>query len=192
MIKRVPIIAYRSIPIILLVAVIAQSIILYNISISDKQKAKEISVLKKDLISLTTDTQYLNGRIVKAEESINSIKFKEYVSSPGLSSLFDSSGDNTKTSPTNNEPKNNKVIVPEPKTEYLPTSDYIESYITSDFDGYDYGNIYKLANGQTWKQVVPYIYIYIWIMPKVIIYKDGLVYKMKVKDLKEITVERIG
>jgi hypothetical protein len=68
----------------------------------------------------------------------------------------------------------------------------IKSKIDSDFEGFDYGNIYELRNGQIWKQVsYAYKYKYIY-SPDVLIYKDGIVYKMVVEGMdKEITVEQL-
>jgi hypothetical protein len=72
------------------------------------------------------------------------------------------------------------------------TADVIESYISSDFNGYKYENIYKLDNGQIWKQTDVYIYVYIYIRPKVIIYRSGGSYKMKFDNIDHaVTVQRI-
>lgn len=72
------------------------------------------------------------------------------------------------------------------------TASTIKSKISSDFEGFDSGNLYELSNGQIWKQTsYDYEYEYAF-MPDVIIYKDGLQYKMHVEGCrKEITVERI-
>lgn len=68
----------------------------------------------------------------------------------------------------------------------------IESYIVSDFDGFEQGNIYKLANGQVWEQVDAWIWIWIWVNPRVTIYKTRGVYKMKVEQIEHpIAVQRI-
>ena len=69
----------------------------------------------------------------------------------------------------------------------------IEARIINDFDGLEYGNIYKLDNGQVWEQTYFYIYIYIAVMPKVTIWQDGSVYKMKVDGIDEVvTVKQIN
>lgn len=66
----------------------------------------------------------------------------------------------------------------------------IESVIVSNFKGLDYGNLYELQNGQIWKQTEHYIWVRVWIRPKVIIYQDGGVYKMKVEGIDHaVTVE---
>jgi len=68
----------------------------------------------------------------------------------------------------------------------------IEARITNDFDGLEYGNIYKLDNGQAWKQTGVYIYVYVSVMPKVIIWRDGSVHKMKVQGIDEaVTVQQL-
>ena len=64
----------------------------------------------------------------------------------------------------------------------------IESTIISDFDGLDFGNIYKLANGQLWKQTE----VLNWVKPSVIIWNDGGIFKMKVDHIDHaVTVSRI-
>jgi len=68
----------------------------------------------------------------------------------------------------------------------------IESFIISDFDGLDYGNIYELANGQIWKQTEYYIWFWYWFYPKVLIWNDGGVYRMKVEGIDHpVMVKRI-
>ena len=67
-----------------------------------------------------------------------------------------------------------------------------ESVIVSKFNGLNYGNIYELQNGQIWKQTEYYIWVWISVGPKVIIYQDGSVYKMKVENIDHaVTVECI-
>jgi len=72
----------------------------------------------------------------------------------------------------------------------LPTANVIESYITSEFDGLDYGNIYKLANGQIWEQTEPWIWVWVWVNPRVLIWNDGGVYRMKVEKIDHPVVVR--
>jgi hypothetical protein len=68
----------------------------------------------------------------------------------------------------------------------------IEARITNDFNGFEYGNIYKLSNGQVWEQTDFYIYTNIAVMPKVTIWKDGTFYKMKVDGIdKTVTVRQL-
>jgi hypothetical protein len=74
------------------------------------------------------------------------------------------------------------------------SSQLIEAYITNDFEGLEYGNIYVLSNGQVWEQIEPYIWIYIWIMPPVIIWESQGIHYMKVdiEDIpKAVQVKRI-
>ncbi|MFC1783195.1 tetratricopeptide repeat protein [Planctomycetota bacterium] len=93
------------------------------------------------------------------------------------------------------EPLICKRLNPIPKTNQtltFRTLPVIESYIDSDFDGIEYGNIYVLANGQIWEQTEAYPYPYPYPMPKVIIWNSGGVYKMKVEKIdRPVTVRRI-
>lgn len=73
-----------------------------------------------------------------------------------------------------------------------PTARVVESFITSDFDGLGYGNIYKLANGQIWEQTEVWIWTRVWVNPKVLIWNDGGRYRMKVEGIEHpVTVTRI-
>jgi hypothetical protein len=56
------------------------------------------------------------------------------------------------------------------------------------FNGLKHGNIYKLDNGQIWEQVDLRIYIHIAVMPKVTIWQDGLIHKMKVDGIDEVVI----
>lgn len=68
----------------------------------------------------------------------------------------------------------------------------IQSVIVSDFDGLDHGNFYELQNGQIWKQTDYWIWSWILVNPKVLIYMDGGLIKMKVENIDHaVTVERI-
>ena len=72
------------------------------------------------------------------------------------------------------------------------SSNVIESYIESKFNGLDYGNIYKLSNGQIWEQTEAWIWVWIWVRPQVMIYKDGGITKMKVENIDHaVTVKQI-
>ena len=70
--------------------------------------------------------------------------------------------------------------------------DFIESRIDDDFEGYDYGNIYKLRNGQIWEQTSShYRYRYKY-APEVIIYKRNGSYLMQVDGLDDsVSVVRL-
>ena len=69
----------------------------------------------------------------------------------------------------------------------------IESRIVSDFDGLNHGNIYKLANGQLWEQTEYWIWIWIAVNPRVLIWEDGGRYLMKVQDIDHaVGVEKVN
>lgn len=70
------------------------------------------------------------------------------------------------------------------------TPKVIESYIISDFDGLDHGNIYKLANGQIWEQTEYWIWVWVWVNPKVLIWNDGGIYRMKVEGIDHPVMAR--
>jgi hypothetical protein len=59
------------------------------------------------------------------------------------------------------------------------------SKITNDFDGFEYGNVYELINGQKWEQSEVKIKISIKVMPDVIIFNSGGSYKMLVEGVDE-------
>lgn len=68
----------------------------------------------------------------------------------------------------------------------------VQSVIVSKFNGLDHGNIYELQNGQIWKQTEYWAWAWAWAMPKVLIYEDGGVFKMKVENIDHaVTVERM-
>lgn len=73
-----------------------------------------------------------------------------------------------------------------------PASGTIESRIEGKFNGLEYDNIYELQNGQIWKQTEYYIWIRIAVLPRVIIFRDGPSYKMKVDGIdRAVRVERL-
>jgi hypothetical protein len=70
--------------------------------------------------------------------------------------------------------------------------DAFESFIVNECTDLDQGNIYKLANGQIWEQTEPWIWVWTWVNPKVLIWKSGNIYKMKVENIDHaVTVRRI-
>ena len=72
------------------------------------------------------------------------------------------------------------------------TSDVIESQIDGDFEGWEGETIVKLMNGQIWQQTEYYYYYHYAFMPKVLIYKSGSGYKMKVEGIeKAVRVKRL-
>lgn len=74
----------------------------------------------------------------------------------------------------------------------VPEPAVIESRIDGEFEGWDGDTVFKLENGQIWQQVsYDYEYEYAY-RPKVLVYKSGSVYKMKVEGMHdEITVKRL-
>lgn len=68
----------------------------------------------------------------------------------------------------------------------------IESQIDGDFEGWEGETIVKLMNGQIWQQSEYYYTYHYAFMPKVLVYKSGAGYKMKVDGVsKEIGVVRL-
>src|SRR5262245_33553265 len=72
------------------------------------------------------------------------------------------------------------------------TGSVIESYIDGDFEGWSGETIFKLDNGQIWQQS-SYAYTYHYSYhPKVLIYKSGSGYKMKIDGVDDaINVKRL-
>jgi hypothetical protein len=72
------------------------------------------------------------------------------------------------------------------------TVEAIESHIDGDFEGWEGETIFKLDNGQIWQQA-GYAYTYHFAYhPKVIIYRTGGTYRMKVEDVSDtIPVKRL-
>ncbi len=74
----------------------------------------------------------------------------------------------------------------------LIDSAILQSYLASDFDGFDLGKIYELDNGEVWQQTQALIRVRVMTHPKVLIWKSGASYKMKVGDISEsVGVKRI-
>lgn len=68
----------------------------------------------------------------------------------------------------------------------------IETTIVSTFEGLNVGNSYKLANGQIWEQVEPWVWSWVWVNPTVMIYPVSGGYKMKVQEIEHpVFVRRI-
>ena len=64
------------------------------------------------------------------------------------------------------------------------------SRINGEFNGWDGSSVYTLTNGQTWQQASWYwVWSYKW-SPEVLVYYD-FGWKMKVDDLKSVSVRRI-
>ena len=69
----------------------------------------------------------------------------------------------------------------------------IQSRISGEFDGLDYGRTYTLQNGQVWQQTEFYIWYYYWYAPSVIVYQSHSgSWMMKVEGISHaVRVERI-
>ncbi|TRM50902.1 hypothetical protein YH64_021625 [Achromobacter sp. LC458] len=73
-----------------------------------------------------------------------------------------------------------------------PTSSVIESQIDGQFDGWEGETIVKLMNSQIWQQTEYHYHYHYAFMPKVLIYRSGGGYKMKVEGVeKAVGVERM-
>lgn len=85
-------------------------------------------------------------------------------------------------------------VIPTTTTSTITTNtpDIIESRIDGTFEGWSGDTIFKLENGQIWQQVsFAYTYRYAF-RPKVLIYRSGTVYRMRVDGVStEITVKRL-
>lgn len=69
----------------------------------------------------------------------------------------------------------------------------IESFIESNFNGLNMGNIYRLSNGQIWEQTEAWVWVWIWVRPKVMIYNDRGITRMKVENIdRAVMVRRIN
>jgi hypothetical protein len=64
------------------------------------------------------------------------------------------------------------------------TPNVIETQIDGDFEGWEGETIVKLMNGQVWQQSEYYYHYHYSFMPKVMIYKSGARYKMKVEGIE--------
>ncbi len=73
-----------------------------------------------------------------------------------------------------------------------PAAAVIETQMDDEFNGWDGDTLFKLANGQIWQQAsYAYTYHYAY-RPKVLIYKSGTVYRMKVDGVDStIAVKRL-
>lgn len=88
-----------------------------------------------------------------------------------------------------NGSENQNTFIPLPQDN---NTNVIESTIDGEFEGFEYERLFKLANGQIWKQTSFDLRLSYKFSPKVIIYKSDRVYKMKVDGLDyTITVEQI-
>lgn len=68
----------------------------------------------------------------------------------------------------------------------------IETQIDGEFEGWEGETIVKLMNGQIWQQTEYHYHYHYAFMPKVLIYRSGGGYKMKVDGIdKAVGVERL-
>ena len=91
----------------------------------------------------------------------------------------------SKISPTPDQPKTSAASKKSKSNNTKSTLNYsnqtvIESVIDGDFEGFEGETIIKLMNGQIWQQTEYYYHYHYAFMPKVLIYKSGSGYKMKV------------
>lgn len=73
-----------------------------------------------------------------------------------------------------------------------PAPAVVETQIEGEFEGWDGETVFKLANGQIWQQSsFAYTYHYAY-RPKVLVYKSGTTYKMKVEGVADtVQVKRL-
>jgi hypothetical protein len=72
------------------------------------------------------------------------------------------------------------------------TPSVIETQIDGDFEGWEGETIVKLMNGQIWQQTEYHYHYHYAFMPKVLIYRSGVGYKMKVDGIERaVGVERL-
>jgi hypothetical protein len=80
----------------------------------------------------------------------------------------------------------------EKSTENAVSPSVIESKIDGDFEGWEGETIVKLMNGQIWQQSEYHYHYHFAFMPKVLIFKSGGGYKMKVDGVeKAVGVKRL-
>ena len=73
-----------------------------------------------------------------------------------------------------------------------PTPSVIETQIDGEFNGWEGETIVKLMNGQIWQQTEYHYHYHYAYMPKVVVYRSGGGYKMKVEGVeKAVGVERL-
>ena len=87
--------------------------------------------------------------------------------------------------------KESKSISLQPRSAAV-TASVIESKIDGTFEGWDGDTIVKLLNGQIWQQAdIQFSYSYKY-MPKVLIYRSGAGYKMKIDGIgRTVRVTRL-
>ena len=82
------------------------------------------------------------------------------------------------------------ISATEPTRPVMPS--VIESQVDGEFEGWEGETIVKLANGQIWQQSEYYYHYHYAFMPKVLIYRSGSVFKMKVDGVvRSVQVDRL-
>jgi hypothetical protein len=72
------------------------------------------------------------------------------------------------------------------------STELIESKIDGDFEGFDFDRVFKLRNGQIWQQLSAKFRHRYRYAPRVIIWRDGKVHRMKVDGIDDtVTVMRL-
>jgi hypothetical protein len=85
-----------------------------------------------------------------------------------------------------------RIVQPRASAAAETSGEVIESHIDGDFEGWEGETIFKLDNGQIWQQA-SYAYTYHYAYhPKVLIYRSGGGYKMKVDGVDDaLPVKRL-
>jgi len=103
-----------------------------------------------------------------------------------LSSGSGATGDVSPTPPERTKPTK------EEQSAASASPSVIESKIDGDFEGWDGQTIVKLINGQIWQQSEYFYHYHYSFMPKVLIFRSGIGYKMKVDGIeKAVGVNRL-
>lgn len=73
-----------------------------------------------------------------------------------------------------------------------PAPGTISSAIVGTFEGFAYGRVYRLVNGQVWRQTEYYTWYRYAYRPTVLIYRDGARYRMLVDGIdRTVSVTRL-
>jgi len=76
-------------------------------------------------------------------------------------------------------------LIPKSESRQASPKGVIETQIDGDFEGWEGETIVKLMNGQIWQQSEYYYHYHYAFMPKVIIYRSGGGYKMKIDGIEK-------
>ena len=73
-----------------------------------------------------------------------------------------------------------------------PVTEFVRTCIAGEFEGWDGDTVFNLCNGQVWQQAsFSFMYRYRY-RPDVLIYRDGLVFRLKVEGIdRTIAVVRL-